>query len=157
MTYDPNDPNYSTYSHPFQASADGQKTRTYKNEENMRRKIQKAANETGVTWWLWQHTSQLGLFQIGRINPEGKLSTVIAVDGQARSSCCKAEIEITKDYTDTHVFVAEDIETFEGGEAVIHYQFVRTYDGMDGENVTIKCRECEQAIRTDDKTDWMED
>lgn len=155
MTYDPNDPNYSTYSHPFQASADGQKTRTYKNEENMRRKIQKAANETGVTWWLWQHTSQLGLFQIGHIDPES--STVIAVDGQARSSCCKAEIEINADYTDTIVRVATDVDLDDDGKVIgVTYAFVRTYDGMDGENYRTFCRECNKNIETNG-IDWSED
>ena len=78
------------------------------------------------------------------------MSTVIAVNGKARSSCCEADIEYTKDYTDTHVFAPYEADVDENGDVVrVRYSFVKTYDGMDGTNTQVTCSACGISIDTD--------
>jgi len=70
-------------------------------------------------------------------------STVVCTSEGPRSSCCMAEIEVTKDYTDTCVYVAAECETDENGTVIsVGYRFVKTYDGMDAEDFTVQCRGC---------------
>jgi len=74
-------------------------------------------------------------------------STVICTPEGPRSSCCQAEIEVTKEYTDTNVYVGTECELDENGTVIsVGYQYVKTYDGTDGENFTATCRECLRDI-----------
>jgi hypothetical protein len=76
-------------------------------------------------------------------------STVIATPEGPRSSCCRAEIEVTKEYTDTVVYVATELEVDENGTVIsVGYHYVKTYDGTDGENFTVQCRSCLREIDT---------
>jgi len=79
------------------------------------------------------------------------MSTIINVNGKPRSSCCMAEIKITKDYTDTHVFVANDIDLdSQGNVESVTYVPVKIYDGIDSENWQVECSKCGSDIDTDD-------
>jgi len=70
-------------------------------------------------------------------------STIIATENGPRSSCCRAEVEVTKDYTDTNVYVVDEMEVDESGKLIeARYRYVKTYDGLDGENFTVRCRGC---------------
>lgn len=86
------------------------------------------------------------------------MSHIVLIDGKPRSSCHRAEIECTKDYTDTHVFVVDEADTDDGGNVTAaRYSFVKTYDGMDGENWAVKCRECGEPINQDNIDFQQED
>lgn len=63
------------------------------------------------------------------------------------SSCCHAPVERTCDYTDTHLFDVTEADVDEDGKVIsARYTFRETYDGTDGENVTVTCQKCGQVI-----------
>lgn len=79
-----------------------------------------------------------------------KTSHIVKTDEGPRSSCCGLEVKVRKDYTDTHVYVVDECETDENGNVIAAtYKFVRTYDGLDGENFRAYCENCDADI-TDD-------
>lgn len=85
------------------------------------------------------------------------MSTIVGTKDGPRSSCHRAKITVTKEYTDTHVYEVEDFYT-DDNEKITHvtYEFVKTYDGIDGENFSATCSECGEGIITDEDTDWEE-
>lgn len=78
------------------------------------------------------------------------MSHIVSTDEGPRSSCCGATISAEKNYTDTHIFEITECETDDNGNVTAAtYKFVKTYDGMDGENFRVYCENCDGDI-TDD-------
>lgn len=78
-------------------------------------------------------------------------STIIKRVYGPRSSCCNARIQCQKDYTDTHVYSVDEIETDDDGKIITaRYSFDKTYDGIDGNNWAVTCSQCGEVIDTGD-------
>lgn len=71
------------------------------------------------------------------------MSHIVSTDQGPRSNCCGLSIKVQKEYTDTHVFEVTECETDDNGNVIAAtYKFVKTYDGMDGENFRAYCGGC---------------
>lgn len=78
------------------------------------------------------------------------LATVVLVDGKPRSSCCQASIECQKDYTDTNVYEVREADVDDDGKVVsVRYDYVKTYDGIDGQNWQVTCSACGRSVDDD--------
>lgn len=86
----------SCYSHPFQATADGRKTRTYKTAESRDRRAQLWADEIGQTVSIWEHSTQHGWMLAGRVEPtKTEPEEVAEVEGCWPCKVCRAPVEAT--------------------------------------------------------------
>lgn len=75
------------------------------------------------------------------------LAVLVCQGGVPVSSCCRAEVYRSVDYTDTAVSVLADCETSEDGVvSAAYYRYVKSYDGIDGENERVYCSGCEADI-----------
>lgn len=73
-----------------------------------------------------------------------KLATVIEVDGEPRSSCCRARLTPSHEVgPDVAVFHVEEMFPAEGEHPrSLRVSFVKTYDGMDSGPWVVNCEQC---------------
>jgi hypothetical protein len=83
---------------------------------------------------------------------EGIAATIIEVDGKPRSSCCRAELGITREVgPDTSVFDAEELLPAEGTmPPSLRVSYRKTYDAVDNGPFEVNCGKCGRGIDTSD-------